>query len=145
MAITEARAFEIQVARGLTVEIGTDGWLCRLASGVRVRTAPKATPLEALEAAEAHLVAREAEAVERAAARVLQDLQRGDIYVRPRTASVVIDGERLERTVFDAVRTTDKSPLAEGLDSVSEAVSAARTATAPSGNGVGETGGVRSR
>lgn len=145
MAITEQRAFEIQVARGLTVERGADGWLCRVAGGARVRTGPKATPVEALEAAEMHLVAREAAEVERRASRVLQYLQRGDLYPRPRTVSEVIDGEPVDRTVFDAVRTTDKALLAEGLESPAEAVIAALEAVTPTGNGVGEADGGRIR
>lgn len=145
--ITEQQAFAIQVARSLTVERGADGWFCRTPRGHRVRTDPEefATPVEALERAEAHLVAREADEEERRAGRILGELQRGEIYVRPRTISEVIDGERVERVVFDAVRTTDKLPLSEGLGSVAEAVSAAREIATPTGGDFVEAGGGRVR
>lgn len=147
MAITEQQAFAIQAARSLTVGRGADGWFCRTPSGHRVRTDPEevATPVEALELAESHLLAREAAEEERRAGRVLGELQRGELYVRPRTISETVGGERVNRVVFDAVRTTDKLPLAEGLGSVAEAVVAAREPATPTDGGLSEAGGGRVR
>lgn len=104
--MTPQEAADRQTARRLTVHhVEGEGWVTLLPSGRRVRVPGAAGPVEAVEAAEVHLIAREAQAKEREARALLQEMQRGR-YVHRVRAIEEDDGAggTVNVVVFDIVR-----------------------------------------
>jgi hypothetical protein len=123
--LTADQALAIQRQRRLQVRPVPGGWVAETAKGERLHRPPAATQEDAIEAAEASLVAAEGRDALRRAARLVEALARGRYFLRPRTVTGTDPdtGEPTSRRVFDAFR-PDNSPVAEvrGRESFAQAV-----------------------
>jgi hypothetical protein len=123
--ITADQAIAIQTSRGLAVRPVQGGWVAETAKGTRLVRQPYPTPNEALEAAEALLVAADQRAQEERAGRLVDALARGRYFLRPRivTGTDPETGQPTTRLVFDAFRPDNTAVAAvRGRESYAQAV-----------------------
>lgn len=107
MALTPQEAVAIWTARGFAVHHGAraGGWLVRMRDGNRVQIPPQPGPVEAIEAADAHLKQREGEADRRDTVRLVQEMQRGRYFHRSRLVEEDDGaGGTAQVVVFDIIR-----------------------------------------
>lgn len=137
MPLTREEAMALQAERLLLVRPAADGWHADTAKGERLHRGGRPTPEEAVEAAVATLAAADAREEEYRARRLLEALDAGRYFLRPRTVTGTdpATGEPFARRVFDAFR-PDNSPVAavRGRESYAAAVvdmEAALAAEAP--------------
>lgn len=107
MALTPDQALAVQASRKLDVRYveRAGGWVAYLPTGARVRIPPQPGPGEAIEAADAHLTARAAQADRRDVMRLVEEMQRGRYFHRSRTIEEDDGaGGTVQIVVFDIVR-----------------------------------------